>query len=283
MSSIGTSDLFGRFGRLVQGGPKERYESGAYNRFDYYSGSQITVWFGDILIDDIYAIQWQRQQAKRPIFGYASQTFDCVANGTISVVGAFTVNFRQRGYISMIINEISKIYSLKTNQNWNEIRKLVSLHLRHDTFGPKTAEDIAMMASAPNFAELADAYEQEIWGPPPGKGVGVGLGGDGGFGFGVHGSSGAGISGDGLIRDYEPPDIIQRKLIPDGFNILITYGNQLGDEAKTLRDKLQTTTKTLIGVHLLGESQAIQVGGNPCMEEYSFMARSTDEFIGITQ
>ena len=49
------------------------------NKFDHYSGSQIGVWFGNVYLDDINAIQWTRQQAKKPLYGYASQTFDAVA------------------------------------------------------------------------------------------------------------------------------------------------------------------------------------------------------------
>ena len=55
------------------------------NKFDHYSGSQIGVWFGNVYIDDINSIQWTRQQSKKPLYGYASQNFDAVANGTVII------------------------------------------------------------------------------------------------------------------------------------------------------------------------------------------------------
>jgi hypothetical protein len=247
------------------------YTLGSANKFDFYSGSQITVWFGNILIDDINAIQWNRSQSKRPIYGYASQQFDAVAKGTVIIQGNFTINFRQRGYLSAVMLRIKDLYKKFSedgntteekakwdSSRWPVVRDLIGMHLRNGTFGPQTVEEITALGESPDFFELAKFYEELIWG------------------------EGA-LYGDEGKETKSPVDVYQQDLLSDGFNILITYGNTSGSEARTLQDQLQSTTKTLNGVHLIGESQVIQVGGQPVLEQYDFIARGTDEYIGTTR
>ena len=242
------------------------YSLGSVNKFDFYSGSQITVWIGDIMIDDISSIQWVRTQNKRPIYGYASQQFDTVANGTVLIQGQFSVNFRQRGYLSAILEQIKRLYGkVKDKTAWNNIRHLLSLHLKNGTFGPDTADEIADIGNSPDFAELAKAYEDVIWGG------------------GVPSNTERGDEEDNKRSDQIAPDVMQSREIPNGFNILITYGNLSGSEARTINEQLQSTSKTLTGVHLMGETQVIQVGGQPVQEQYTFIARGTDEYIGTTR
>lgn len=228
------------------------------SKFDYYSGSQITVWFGDILVDDISAIQWSRSQNKKPIYGYASQQFDSVAKGTVIIQGSFVTNFRQSGYLSMVMDRIKSIYGNNANpQFWPEIKRVIGQHLKNGTFGPVTAQEIQDLGNSSDFLTLCKAYEDTIWG--------------------------GGIPGDDgqpqTVR-YGPADVQQHNDLPDGFTVLITYGNTYGNEARTLNDYMQSTTKSLVGVHLVGESQSIQVGGQPVLEQYDFIARGTDEYVG---
>ena len=75
--------------------------------FDYFSGSQIGVYLGDILIDDIAGIQYNLSQSKRPVYGYASQYWHVVPSGQIIVEGAFSVPFKEAGYLPIILAEYS--------------------------------------------------------------------------------------------------------------------------------------------------------------------------------
>ena len=252
-------------------GYSANYNVSSVNKFDFYSGSQITVWFGDIMIDDISSISWQRAQNKRPIYGYASQQFDAVANGTVMIQGNFAVNFRQRGYISMVVDAIKHLYgNVTNNEAWPEVKQLIGLHLRNGTFGPQTTSEIQSIGNSPDFAELAKEYENIIWGKiETDKTIGGGVGAIMGLEDKSYSSS-----------DILSPDVQQANLLPDGFNILITYGNPNHTSVKSLTEQLQSTTKTLVGVHLVGEAQEIQVGGQPCMEQYSFIARGTDGSLG---
>jgi hypothetical protein len=219
-----------------------------YNRFDSYSGSQITVWFGNILIDSINSIQWSRSQSKKPIYGYASQQFDAVAKGVVLVQGSFVINFKQTGFLSFVMDAIGGLYGPRQDPNQSAVvREMIGLHLKNGTFGPKTLEEINNIAYSPDFLELAKAYEDTIWGTEVSQ-----------------------------TRNLSA-DTTQQDIIPDGFDILITYGNNSMNQKNTLQDYMQSTVKSIKNVHLVGDSQVIQVGGQPTMEQYDFIARGTDE------
>jgi len=244
---------------LVRGNKQSDTAGLIINKFDHYSGSQIGVWFGNIYLDDINSIQWTRQQSKRPLYGYASQNFDAVAKGTVLISGSFVVNFRQSGYLTFIMKAIEKVYGgLQDKSTWATVRGLIGTHLRNGTFGPKTVQEIQDIGNSPDFLSLAKNYEDIIWGG------------------GTPGDS----NSDGTIDRNLPSDVEQNTALPNGFNILVTYGNTSTNQARTLSEYTQSTTKSLNGVHLIGESQLIQVGGQPIQEQYEFIARNTDEYIG---
>ena len=228
--------------------------------FSYHSGAQISVWFGDIWVNDISSISWQYSQEKRPLYGYASTYFDAVSRGQVIVQGNFTINFRHRDYISFVVDNIRRLeYSTKTsfsnsegNERWSRIRTTIAKHLRAGTFGPQTYHEIEELGKSSTFWDDVDTYERIIW--------------------------------DSLDEQEKAavgtPDVIQHVALPKGFNIQIIYGEDLVDQARaTPYDVMSTTEKTLRGVHLLGSSQLIQTNGEPIQEGYSFFAKSIDESI----
>lgn len=229
------------------------------NKFDFYSGSQITVWFGNVHIDDINSIQWVRTNSKMPIYGYASQLYDGVANGIITIQGTFAINFRQRGYLSAVMESISDLYaalspydpkqkSMFDKRQWPLVQKMISNSLRNGTFGPQTMAEIQEIGKNPEFMDLSDLYRSAIW-------------------------------QDDIPQDFvdDAADTRQTTAIPDGFKILVQYGNSSQTQLNTINDRMHSTNKTLNGVHLTGETQTIRVGGQPVQEQYSFIARNTDE------
>lgn len=253
-------------------GPKrvdKKYTATELQSFSYYSGSQISIWFGDIWVDDILQISWQYEQGKRPIYGYASQYFDAVAKGQILIQGNFTVNFREKGYISYILNNLPKLEAeLNTTltgkqkaQQWAVVKEMISTHLRAGTFGPKGYEEIISLAEREDFWETSEVYEEVIWGDPESK------------------DDSGNVDSPGSVT--ETPDVVQQIYIPKGFNILITYGDISASDPHSFYDMTTSTTKSLNGVHLLGSSQIISVGGEPIQETYSFIAKGMDGRIGV--
>lgn len=253
----------------IRPAPGTKFSDEFSNKIDYYSSSQVTVWFGNIFVDDINSIQWSRAQSKRPIYGYASQQFDAVAKGTVIIQGNFTINFRQSGYLQAVFDNIKYLYEYfrpddpeakapYNSESWDVVRGLIGVHLKNGTFGPQSAEEIIALGNTPDFVERAKIYENVIWGSPELVG-----------------------KDDRIMKNAA--DVAQSNIIPDGFNILITYGNLLGNDAQTINDQIRSTSKSLVNVHMIGESQVIQVGGQPVMEQYDFIARGTDENLGTSR
>ena len=70
--------------------------------YDYFSGADAKIFFGDVWVDDIVTIQYNVNQTKTPIWGYASQLFDAVARGQVIVQGTLSVSFKETGYLNVI-------------------------------------------------------------------------------------------------------------------------------------------------------------------------------------
>lgn len=70
--------------------------------YDYFSGADCKIFFGDIWVDDVITIQYNVNQSKTPIYGYASQLFDAVARGQVIVEGTLSVAFKETGYLNII-------------------------------------------------------------------------------------------------------------------------------------------------------------------------------------
>jgi hypothetical protein len=70
--------------------------------YDYFSGIDAKVFFGDVWVDDIVTIQYTVNQSKIPIYGYASQLYDAVARGTVIVQGTLSISFKEMGYLNMV-------------------------------------------------------------------------------------------------------------------------------------------------------------------------------------
>ena len=73
---------------------------------DYFSGADVTIYFGDIFVDDITGLEFTLQERVLPVYGYNSYTYDSVARGQRLVQGSFTIAFREAGYIYRILEHI---------------------------------------------------------------------------------------------------------------------------------------------------------------------------------
>ena len=69
----------------------------------YFTGTQASIYIGDIWVDEVFGISFSSSQSILPIFGYASTFFDAVAKGKVLVQGYFDVNFVDEGYLYAIL------------------------------------------------------------------------------------------------------------------------------------------------------------------------------------
>lgn len=74
--------------------------------YDYFAGSQVMVYFDDVLVDDICRIAWGVTQNRQPIYGYASQYWAAVAAGVVIGGGSFWIAFKEAVYIPAILSHI---------------------------------------------------------------------------------------------------------------------------------------------------------------------------------
>lgn len=89
---------------------------------DYFSGSQINILFGDVLIDCAVSIQYNLSQSRTPVFGYASQYYSFCADGHKLGSGVLTIAFKESGYlmypIQRFVNNSAKIDIMEANAEW---------------------------------------------------------------------------------------------------------------------------------------------------------------------
>ena len=71
----------------------------------YFTGTQASLFVGDIWIDEVTNIQFHATQSILPIYGYASAFWDAVARGKVLVQGIFEINFIDNGYLYAVLSE----------------------------------------------------------------------------------------------------------------------------------------------------------------------------------
>jgi hypothetical protein len=81
--------------------------NGIYD-LEYYNAQQVQLYIGDVLVDEITDLQISTSQSKKPVYGYASQMFDGVSHGTFIVQGSFSINFKESGYLWLILHRYKR-------------------------------------------------------------------------------------------------------------------------------------------------------------------------------
>ena len=76
---------------------------------EYFSGADVSIYFGDVFVDDITSLSFVLTEMVQPIYGYASYVFDDVARGSRLVQGAFSIAFRESGYLYTILDHIGQL------------------------------------------------------------------------------------------------------------------------------------------------------------------------------
>jgi hypothetical protein len=75
--------------------------------YDYFTGSQVLVYAEDVLIDDCIRVAWATTQNRQPIYGYASQYYNALADGVIFVSGSFWISFKEAAYVPIILRHVA--------------------------------------------------------------------------------------------------------------------------------------------------------------------------------
>lgn len=276
-----------------------------YYEYDHYSGSQIVVMFGDIVIDNAVAVQFDVQQSKTPVYGYANQYYSFVAAGHVLVQGTLTIAFKETGYllwpIQRYINQVgpSKSTGQSGKSNWltsprfsvgekgqlnrgyeqNDYSLLeASKAARRKEVMQANVEQMKEWQSKGGYPRQNAQYNKfwtdlgslpddsfEDWAEVFEDAIWYGA-----------------DPGNPLVRDklfsknftedtiaISEEEVLQHRR-PDQYpaiDILVVYGD-MSEQAPN------HTVKKLLDVSFVGSSQTIEISGNPVYEQYSFIARN---------
>lgn len=76
---------------------------------EYFAAADVKIYFGDIWQDDITGLSFMLSEKVRPVYGYASKTWDYVMRGKRLVEGQFRIAFREAGYLYTIMDHLGQI------------------------------------------------------------------------------------------------------------------------------------------------------------------------------
>jgi hypothetical protein len=276
-----------------------------YYEYDHYSGSQIVVMFGDILIDNAVAVQFDVQQSKTPVYGYANQYYSFVAAGHVLVQGTLTIAFKETGYllwpIQRYINQTgpsksttqsgksdwftSPRFSVGDNGQLNRGYEQKDYSLLEASKAARRKE--VMQANVEQMKEWQsqgsssrqNAQYNKFW-------TDLGALPDDSF------EDWAEVFEDAIWYGADPSNpLVRDKLFSKNFtedtiaiseeevlqhrrpdqypaiDILVVYGD-MSEQAPN------HTVKKLLDVSFVGSSQTIEISGQPTYEQYSFIARN---------
>lgn len=214
---------------------------------EYFSNADVKLYFGDIWVDEVVSIGFQLQEDVLPIYGYNSYTFDAVARGKRIIQGSFGINFTTVGYLHQIVANANAIfYALEQGEQKGIIKPEYYQNMK--------LADILSKLGKESFEQIADEFEQAIWGSAEDTAE--------------------------YLNYADKPYFRQDDL---GFDIRIQYGavsesnGYVQDKfyQKEKKGKPNTTVDVINGVQLSGMVKNISTAdqGAPIQEMYSFMAR----------
>lgn len=229
---------------------------------EYFSGSQVNIYIGDVLIDEITSMSFQVTENKRVWYGYGSQIFDAVSKGTILVEGQFSINYKEAGYLHLVLQRYQKLI------NQHKVNLITDGgHLKRNNIETQAFVDAIVNRTGLN--PLTKEQEQEAL---------QHLSGFNNPDNSVPGATGAlGVAEKMFERfedmiwsnsiDNKEERMITHQTLQD-FSVTITYGDY------NASDRVNHTVQEIEGIHLTSHGQMIKVDGDNIQEYYSFIGRN---------
>lgn len=262
------------------GASKNQFYTKIYD-LDYFTGSQMFLYIGDVWVDEITSLEYVIQQQKIPLYGYASQLFDDTAAGRVLVQGSFTINFKEQGYLWAVLRRYFNITAaslgVRSAKSDNQL-------LKTNRGSSRTMPDILNDKGnrvASNGTRISKASIERMTQGEATRGER--------FKF-YHDLAAYATFDTNSPRDRIFEDIVEafedevwqpnssnaglnsqiRRIDAnkfDGFDMYIVFGNYSVPGANH-------SVRKIIGVRLLSESKSIVIDGAPIQESYSFIAQS---------
>lgn len=212
---------------------------------EYFSGSDVRIYFGDLLIDEILSLQVSMVEAVQPVFSFQGYTYSKVMRGQRQISGSFTIAYRETGWLHRVLAEEKRRRDQQTTADVRfrhpddqELKQIAILYERGVDEYIRESKRRGIEA----LREEAERLQQAAWRQYPASAVNP--------------------SPDG--PRFQAGD-------PEGFSIIIVAGIPLHDGVG--KPILPYGTSTITGVQLVGFSTVVDNSGEPVMEQYSFIAK----------
>lgn len=264
--------------------------------YDWFSGSQIGVMIGDVLIDSAVALSFNVEQTKTPIFGYANQYYTFAADGHVIVQGALTVAFKEAGYLMWPMQRFQErnVQRVYTSPRYS----VDNQHNIVNSYDPdKVGYTLTAAAAAAKEKQVMEANVEQMFGweasgtqPRQNRNYNkfwreLSALSDNGFENWVetfedaiwYGSDTANptvrdklfsrnISDSEMISNE---DVLSHRRVDQYplMDIWIVYGDMS-------HQPVNHTVKKILDLSFTGQSQTIEINGQPIYEQYSFIARN---------
>lgn len=225
-----------------------------YERFppEYFSGSNIHIFFDDIYIDEIVTMQFTLTEQVRPIYGYNSYTYDDILKGNRIVQGAFRINFKKVNYIRDAIETI-----LDNSRDVQD--NFPGINLSSDQLEKRKNQlyEYSKEGWSSQFDDLSEELKGAIWTNTR--------------------SETSYINSDRPFFDFNGK-----------FNIIIKYGPYDKPKPRYKNEQLyrdNVSNGTIIkleDINLNSVSQSIEPSGQPVGEDYTFIAKDISRKQNIT-
>lgn len=237
--------------------PNTRVEYQMFSN-DYFTNADVSIYLGDIWVDEIVDFDFSMTEQIMPVYGYASYTADALIKGTRIIQGSFTINFKSTGYIEEVMRMRNPIQELYKEKGLTEPYSITQK-------GQYSLEEVLKKFGVKSFEELAADYERKIWQPSDGEMKSV--------------------NANRPYFNYIEDD----EMMDEGFEIKISYGPKdvTNQSYKKYRNKElvrpNETVESLIGVQITGVQKAVSTSsqGAPVLERYTFVAKDLNGTLAL--
>jgi len=247
---------------------------------EYFSGAQMFLYIGDVWVDEITSLQYQHIQEKTPLYGYASQLADDFAPGHVIVQGAFTINFKEQGYL------------------WAVLRRYKNMGINDSLVNTSGAKDLSGLDKYLFQRTPGDADRRPVWGSNVNKTQRLNIEriSQGDLTRGQAYDFYHDLAGYSTFDTTSPRDRVFENIVEafedqiwakgvsnndlryqvrsptdnlfDDFDMYVVFGNYSQPAANH-------TVSKIIGVRLTSQGKMIKIDGEPQAEQYSFIAQTT--------
>lgn len=258
---------------------------GIYNA-EYFSGAQVAVYIGNVWVDEITSITYEVSQRRTPLYGYADQLYRDLAVGQVLVTGSFTINFKESGYMFLILNEYRKMQNGNTslmiekspfNIDNTADRNNISQIMRGETSAfqrNKVLQDLVVSWGSKQF-QTGDDFNNKV--KDTQTSIAANLG---GFSSNKRLKKDGQRTAEDAFESFE--DEVWEKTDAElnnetrraddhrlnPFDIYLAYGDFMGDNS------VNHTIRKLVDVSITGMAQEVVIDGMPIQEQYSFIAKN---------